>query len=134
MRFVHHRSAAFARISRLIWLVVLALALQPVVSAQQPAAYWVNLSYCSGSATPGQHAAPGTGDAAHGPPHHLWVLLNPAAALNATAAQWALPGAPDAAFPFARPAACAPLSEAPTPRRAQPQLTPQQPRAPPSPS
>lgn len=91
------------QLPRLIWLVVLALALQPLAWARQPAAQWVSLPYCTTGAASVQHASPAAQASVGGHAHHLRVLLNPAAALNAAGAQWALPAAPHYATPRPSP-------------------------------
>lgn len=101
---------ALRRRTRLIWLVLWALLLQPLAWAAQPAARWVALPYCATAAQgPGAvttaatrmaappaaaqaqvpHAAPGTA-----PAHSLLVLLNPAALGAAPGGPLAPPPAP----------------------------------------
>ena len=97
MRAVQRPFASLLQPARLIWLLALALALQPMAWARQPTAQWVALPYCATSAAPTGTAASSalTGQAAtpRGA-HRLLVLLNPAAALSAVAAQVTLPTAP----------------------------------------
>jgi hypothetical protein len=131
MRATFRQFASLPSSARLIWLVVLALALQPLAWAQQPAAQWVTLPYCTTSAAPAAHAAARPTDAARDHAHHLQVLLNPAAALNATGSQWALPAAPTATVALAVHTAQPDLPEPAAPRAASLRQRPQQPRAPP---
>jgi len=131
MRATFRQFASLPSSARLIWLVILALALQPLAWAQQPAAQWVTLPYCTTSAAPAAHAAARPTDAARDHAHHLQVLLNPAAALNATGSQWALPAAPIATVALAVHTAQPDLPEPAAPRAASLRQRPQQPRAPP---
>lgn len=117
--------------TRLIWLVALALVLQPLAWARQPAVQWVSLPYCATSAAPGQHATPDASGAAKGQAHHLRVLLNPAAALNAAGMQLAPPAAPNPAVASVAPAALQRFPEPAEPRCTAARQQPQQPRAPP---
>ena len=119
------------RLPRLIWLVVLALALQPLAWARQPAAQWVSLPYCTTGAASVQHASPAAQASVGGHAHHLRVLLNPAAALNAAGAQWAMPAAPGPTLAFASPPARRLLPQPSAPHYAAPRPSPLQPRAPP---
>ena len=131
MRAISRLLAPLPSPARLLWLVVLALALQPLTWAQQQTAHWVTLPYCATGAAPAQPLAAGNTTDAKGHGHHLRVLLNPAAALNAAGAQPALPAAPGPAVAFAARAARQLLPEPAAPRRATLRQRPQQPRAPP---
>lgn len=71
-------------IARLIWLLTLALALQPLTWARQPAASWVSLPYCVGSAGPTQQAAARSGANTQGRAHHIWEVVK----MSSRAAQW----------------------------------------------
>ena len=117
--------------ARLIWLVVLALALQPLAWARQPDAQWVSLPYCATSAAPGQHGTPDIAGATTGHAHHLRVLLNPAAALNAAGTQLALPAVSNPGVASPAPAARQRLPQPAEPHCTATRQRPQQPRAPP---
>ncbi|WP_449370625.1 transcriptional regulator algP [Thiomonas sp.] len=104
--------AALRRSTRLMALVVLALALQPLVWAQQPGALWVAVPYCTdhsaptGMETPSvapAHAASSRTQQTTDPrgTHRLLVLLNPAAALSAADALLSLPATHGAAATLA---------------------------------
>ncbi|MGE0072635.1 MAG: transcriptional regulator algP [Thiomonas sp.] len=74
---------ALRRRTRLIWLVLWTLLLQPLTWAAQPAATWVELPYCAtaqqAAAADAVAALPHQATPRHGAPHTLLVLLNPAA-------------------------------------------------------
>ncbi|MGA8010220.1 MAG: transcriptional regulator algP [Thiomonas sp.] len=128
MRAAQRLLASLLPPSRLIWLVALALALQPLAWAQQPTAQWVSLPYCSTSAPSAQRAAQ-TPSPRHA--HSLRVLLNPAAALSAAGAQGALPTAPGIVMAFAATPTLQLSPDWAGPRGPALTQTPQQPRAPP---
>jgi len=131
MRATLRLFASLPSTARLIWLVVLALALQPLAWAQQPATQWVTLPYCTTSVAPAAPATARPSTAAQDHAHHLRVLLNPVAALNATGSQCALPTAPALAVALAVRTAQPALPEPAAPRRTLMRQRPQQPRAPP---
>ncbi|MGC9161968.1 MAG: transcriptional regulator algP [Thiomonas sp.] len=131
MRATFRQFASLPSSARLIWLVVLALALQPLAWAQQPTAQWVTLPYCITSAAPAAHAAARPTDAARDHAHHLQVLLDPSAALNATGSPWALPAASPATAALSAHTAQPALPEPAAPRDTALRQRPQQPRAPP---
>ncbi|WP_298292556.1 transcriptional regulator algP [Thiomonas sp.] len=92
---------ALPRRSRLIWLVLCSVLLQPLAWAAQPAATWVELPYCAlaqrgaGAAVDDSTATPPAHRAGHhGAAHTLLVLLNPAAVGAGSGSLLAPPPAP----------------------------------------
>ncbi|MDE2270109.1 MAG: transcriptional regulator algP [Betaproteobacteria bacterium] len=134
MRFLPRLFSTLRRASRLIWVVLAALMLQPLALARQPAAVWISLPYCASAAADHDASARSAQPARHSPSqphaHSLLVLLNPAAAVTASA-QAALP-APDTS---ALPSKAGGVAQCPAyraaPYAAAPPHSPQQPRAPP---
>ncbi len=135
MRFLPRLFSTLRRASHLIWVVLAALMLQPLALARQPAAVWISLPYCASAAADHVASARSAQPARHHSPsqphaHSLLVLLNPAAAVTASA-QAALP-APDTS---ALPSKAGGVAQCPAyraaPYAAAPPHSPQQPRAPP---
>ncbi|MBN2692200.1 MAG: transcriptional regulator algP [Burkholderiaceae bacterium] len=139
MRAAQSFFASLLKPARLIWLVALALALQPLAWARQPAAQWVSLPYCVSQAPgPGAAAMPvrpapprAAQTSSPHPAQGLLVLLNPAAALSAAGAQAALPAASRIAMAVVAPSGQPRLPDWVAPHRSGAPQTPQQPRAPP---
>ncbi|MDD4886495.1 MAG: transcriptional regulator algP [Thiomonas sp.] len=121
--------------SRLVWVVLAALVLQPLVLAEQPAAQWVSLPYCSTTApdhlAPARSAAPAGRSPAQPRSHSLMVLLNPAAAATASGTQAALPAHCTPVLPCVAGVVAIRHALWTAPQSAAPPHSPQQPRAPP---
>lgn len=123
------------RATRVLWLVLFAIVLQPLALARSPTARWVQLPYCkiaagqagaaSGAAEPAAHRVPQR-------PRSVVLLLNPAAALTAAGTQPAPPGRSTLVAAPAIPAVqrLRHIAAAP-PLHGTPPPSPQQPRAPP---
>lgn len=125
--------AALRHATRLVWMVLLAVALQPLATAQSPAVRWVALPYCANAAhAPGAaNAAVRNGHRTPERPRSVFVLLNPAAAIGGAGTQAALPARTAPAVPSAAPAARACPIASTAPPRATPPPSPRLTRAPP---